>query len=131
VWAERLAQKVLRGNVPGNQTPSYWNVVCQCCGSPAVIDLFVEMWAFTQRLDYLATAQRAARKLVNHDTNSDGKRKRNAKARPRVTQQEANTDIDYFVGASGVGSALLRVHLAEQGKYSAIHFPDNRFANTR
>jgi hypothetical protein len=131
IWAERLAQKVLHSDIRGELTPGYWTVVCQCCGSAAVVDLLVEMWAFTERSDYLISAKRAARKLMNHETNSDGKRKRNAKAWPRVTPQEANTETDDFVGASGVGSALLRIHLAEQGKYSAIPFPDNRFANAR
>jgi hypothetical protein len=131
IWAERLAQKVLQSDIRGELTPGYWTVVCQCCGSAAVVDLLVEMWAFTERPDYLISAKRAVRKLVNSETNSDGKRICNAKARARVTPQEANTETDYFVGASGVGSALLRVHLAEQGKYSAISFPDNRFSNAR
>jgi hypothetical protein len=131
LWAERLAQKVLQSDIRGELTPGYWTVVCQCCGSAAVVDLLVEMWAFTERLDYLISAKRAARKLVNHETNSDGKRIRNTTVRAHVTPQEANTKTDYFVGAFGVGSALLRVHLAERGKYSSIPFPDNRFANAR
>jgi hypothetical protein len=32
-----------------------------------------------------------------------------------------------MIGAAGVGSALLHVHLATQGRYEAILFPDNPF----
>jgi hypothetical protein len=37
----------------------------------------------------------------------------------------------YSGSASGVGAALLHVHLAEQGRYSAIVLPDNPFPATR
>jgi hypothetical protein len=131
IWAERLAQRGLQNNVPGNQTPSDWNVLCQCCGSPAVIDLFVEMWAFTQRLDYLATAQRAAGQLVNHETNLDGKGTRKVQRWARVDPRGVSTKTDYFVDASVVGSALLRLHLAVQGEYSSVRFPDNRMVKVR
>jgi uncharacterized protein YyaL (SSP411 family) len=131
MWAERLAQEVLQSDVPENQTPHFWTVICQCCGSAAVIDLLVEMWAFTERPDYLASARRAARQLANQKANLGGKGNRRIKACERANPRKVGTEPDHFVGAPGVGSALLRVHLAEQGKYSAILLPDNRFANAR
>jgi hypothetical protein len=89
------------------------------------------MWAFTQRLDYLVSAKRAARQIVNHQTNLDGKRIHKVQTWAHVKPQEVCTENDYLISASGVGSALLRVHLAVQGKFSAIRFPDNRIANAR
>jgi hypothetical protein len=41
VWTERLAQGVINSGIPEKQTPGYWNVVCQCCGSAGVVDLFL------------------------------------------------------------------------------------------
>jgi hypothetical protein len=32
-----------------------------------------------------------------------------------------------MIGAAGVGSALLHLYLAEQGRYQAVPFPDNPF----
>ena len=32
-----------------------------------------------------------------------------------------------MIGAAGVGAACLHLHLAEQGRYEAILFPDNPF----
>jgi len=89
------------------------------------------MWAFTQRLDYLATAKRAASHLLNEERNSEGKRARKFQTLAYADQRKINTETDYFVGPLGVGSALLRLHLAVHGEYSSIHFPDNRVANVR
>jgi len=130
-WTERLAQGVLQSGIPENLTPGYWNVVCQCCGSAAIIDLFVGLWASTGRPDYLAFAQRVARQLVSRESNLDGKGNRWYQAWTRVKPWEVSAETGYSIGASGVGVALLHVHLAEQGKYNAILLPDNPFANAR
>jgi lantibiotic modifying enzyme len=131
VWTERLAQGVVQSGIPENLTPGYWNVVCQCCGSAAVIDLFVGLWASTGRPDYLAFAQRVAQQLVSRETNLDGKGNRWYQAWTRVRPWEVSAETGYSIGASGVGAALLHVHLAEQGKYNAILLPDNPFATAR
>jgi len=131
IWAEQIAQKVLKSDTPENLTQNAWNVVCQCCGSPAVIDLFIDMWAFSRRLDYLSTAQRAASHLVSEETNSDGKSTQQFQTLAYVDQREIGAETDYLVGPLGVGSALLRLHLAARGEYVSVHFPDNRMANVR
>ncbi len=131
VWTNRLAQGVIQSGIPENQTPGYWNVVCQCCGSAAVIDLFIGLWASTGRADYLTFARRVAAQLVSHATNLDGKGDRWYQAWTRVKPWEVNAETGYSIGASGVGAALLHVHLAEQGKYHAILLPDNPFPAAR
>jgi lantibiotic modifying enzyme len=130
-WTERLAQGVVRSGVPEEQTAGYWNVVCQCCGSAAVTELFVGLWASTGRKDYLSFAQRVARQLVSRATNLDGAGLRWYQAWTRVKPWEVSAETGYSIGAAGVGVALLNVHLAEQGKYRAILLPDNPFASTR
>lgn len=131
VWTERLAQGVLQSGVPEDLTPGYWNVVCQCCGSAAIIEFFVGLWASTGRSDYLAFAQRVARQVVSRATNLDGKGNRWYQAWTRVKPWEVNAETGFSIGASGIATALLHVHLAEQGRYSAVLFPDNPFANSR
>jgi lantibiotic modifying enzyme len=131
VWTDRLAQGIIQSGIPEDQTPGYWNVVCQCCGSASVIDLFVGLWAASGRSDYLAFAQRVAGQLASHATNLDGKGDRWYQAWTRVKPWEVNAETGYSIGASGVGTALLHVHLAEQGRYNAIVLPDNPFPRTR
>jgi lantibiotic modifying enzyme len=130
-WTERLAQEVLQSGIPEIQTPGHWNVVCQCCGSAAVIELFVGLWAASGREDYLVFAQRVARQLVSRGTDRDGKGTRWYQAWTRVKPWEVSAETGFSIGAAGVGTALLHVHLATQGKYTAIHWPDNPFPNSR
>jgi hypothetical protein len=126
-WTDRLAQGVIQSGVHEEQTPGYWNVVCQCCGSAGVTDLFLGLWAASGRAEYLAFAQRVARQLVSRATNLDGKGDRWYQAWTRIKPWEVNAETGYSIGAS----ALLHVHLAEQGRYSAILLPDNPFPNVR
>lgn len=131
LWTDRLAQGVIQSGIPEHQTPGYWNVVCQCCGAAAVIDLFLGLWAASGRSEYLAFAQRVAGQLASHATNLDGKGDRWYQAWTRVRPWEVSAETGYSIGASGVGAALLHVHLAEQGRYSAILLPDNPFPPQR
>ena len=131
LWTDRLAQGVIQSGIPENLAPGYWNVACQCCGSAAVIDLFLGLWAASGRAEYLAFAQRVAGQLASHATNLDGKGDRWYQAWTRVKPWEVSAETGYSIGASGVGAALLHVHLAEQGRYSAILLPDNPFPSTR
>jgi lantibiotic modifying enzyme len=130
-WTERLANGVVQSGIPEETTPGYWNVVCQCCGSAAVVELFVGLWAASGRKDYLAFAQRVARQLVSRGTNLDGKGTRWYQAWTRVKPWEVSAETGYSIGAAGVGAALLHVHLAQEGKYSAILLPDNPFPDRR
>ena len=45
LWTDRFAQGVIQSGIPEDLTPGYWNVVCKCCGSATVIDLFLGLWA--------------------------------------------------------------------------------------
>jgi lantibiotic modifying enzyme len=130
-WTERLAQGVLQSGIPELQTPGYWNVVCQCCGSAAVIELFVGLWAASGRPEYLSFAQRVARQLVTRGSDLDGKGTRWYQAWTRVRPWEVSAETGYSIGAAGVGTALLHVHLASIGKYRAILLPDNPFPSLR
>jgi hypothetical protein len=130
-WTERLAQGVVQSGVPELQTPGYWNVVCQCCGSAALVDFFVGLWAASGRKDYLDYGRRVATQLVSRGTNLDGKGTRWYQAWTRVKPWEVSAETGYSIGAAGVGAALLHVHLAGQDKYRAILFPDNPFPNRR
>jgi hypothetical protein len=87
--------------------------VCQCCGAPAVTDLFVGLWASTGRPDYLAFAQLVARQLVSRETNLDGKGSRRYREWTRVKPWEVNAETGYSIDADGVGAALLHLHLEE------------------
>lgn len=131
VRAERLAQTILQKSFPENLAHDYNNTVCQSCGSVSVIDLYIEMWASTGRLDYLASAQRAARQLVSRELDLDGKGSQKPPVWTLAKPWKICAEGGYDAGEAGIGSALLHVHLAEQGRYNAILRLDSPFTHIR
>jgi len=125
-WTERFARGILQSGIPEKQTPGLWNVVCQCCGTAGILDFFVSLWVATAQPAYLTFAQRVADQTLSHAT-SDGKGYRWYQAWTRVKPDVVSAETGYMIGAAGEGSAFLHLHLAEQGRYAAILFPDNPF----
>ena len=130
-WALRLARGVMASGVPELQTSGFWNVACQCCGSAAVVELFIGLWAASGEPELLAYAQRVARQLISRHSDVDGQGHRWYQAWTRVKPAEVNAETGYSIGASGIASALLHVHLAGAGRYRAILLPDNPFPASR
>ena len=126
-WTERLARGVIDSNVPENQTPGLWNVVCQCCGSAGLTSFFLGLWAATNQPEYYAYANQFAGHTLSHQTDFDGKGARWYQAWTRVKPADVTAETGYSIGAAGVGVALIQASLARQGKYQVIGFPDNPF----
>lgn len=126
-WTERFARGIVQSGIPEAQTPGLWNVVCQCCGTTGILDFFVSLWLVTARPDYLTFAQRVADQTLHRASDGDGKGYRWYQAWTRVQPDLINAETGYMIGAAGEGSAFLHLHLAEQGRYAAILFPDNPF----
>ncbi len=126
-WTEKLARGIVRSGVPEKLTPGYWNVVCQCCGSAAVTELFLSLWLSTGKAQYRDFALRVADQLISRESDLDGKGYRWYQAWTRVKPWEVNAETGYKIGAAGVGAALLHTHLAARGRYAAVLFPDNPF----
>jgi hypothetical protein len=126
-WTERLARGVTESGIPENLTPGLWNVVCQCCGNAGIIDFFTGLWVATHKTEYLVFAKRVADQTISRATNLDGRGYRWYQAWTRVKPWEVTAETGYFIGGSGVGSALLHLHTAEQKQYAPIVFPDSPF----
>jgi rhamnogalacturonyl hydrolase YesR len=130
-WTERLARGVISSDIPDRLAPGCWNVVCQCCGSAGVTDFFLGLWAATGNTEYYAFANKVADQALSRHTNLDGNGYRWYQAWTRVKPWEVTAETGYSIGASGVGTSLLHVALAQKGKYEAIVFPDNPFPDQR
>jgi lantibiotic modifying enzyme len=130
-WTESLARGVIDSGIPTNQTPGFWNVVCQCCGSAGLTDFFLGLWAATGKSEYYALANQLADQTLSRQTDFDGKGYRWYQAWTRVKPWDVSAETGYSIGAAGVGAALLHSSLAQKGKYEAILFPDNPFPSNR
>ena len=130
MWVERLAQGIMQSGVPANRTPGFWNTVNQCCGNAGLIDFFLSIWASWGDEKYREYAHHLAVNMISRGTNLDGKGMRWDMAWTRVLPAVVTAETGYSIGASGIGTALLHLHLAGQGRYSAVHLPDNPFPRT-
>jgi hypothetical protein len=102
-------------------------VVCQCCGTTGISDFFVSLWLATGHAEYLAYAQRVGAQTHDRASAVDGAGARWYQAWTRTQPDAIAAETGYMIGAAGVGSAFLHLHLAVQGRYAAILFPDNPF----
>ena len=130
-WTETLARGVIDSNIPANQTPGFWNVLCQCCGSAGLTDFFLGLWAATGKAEYYAFANRLSAQALSHQSDFDGKGLRWYQAWTRVKPWEVSAETGYSIGAAGVGTALLHMSLAQKNQYAAIQFPDSPFPAAR
>jgi lantibiotic modifying enzyme len=127
LWLQRFARAILLSGVPERQTPGLWNVVCQCCGTAGIFDFFTSLWAATAEPEYLAFARRVAESTLSRESHVDGTGYRWYQAWTRTEPWNVAAETGYMIGAAGVGSAFLHLHLAEHGQYAAILLPDNPF----
>jgi hypothetical protein len=65
--------------------------------------------------------------MLSRVTHFDDKGDRWYQAWTRVTPWVVNAETGYMIGAAGVGTSLLHLHLAERQRYEAILLPDNPF----
>lgn len=129
-WTNRLAQGIIASGAPELDSPGLWNTVNQCCGTASHVELFLGLWAAYGNPEHLAFAQRAGRILSSRASNLDGKGNRWYIAWTRVAPAVVNAETGYMIGSSGIGSALLHLQLALDGRYSAIPLFDNPFPAT-
>ncbi len=128
-WLERLANGITGSGVPYRQTEGFWNVVCQCCGTAGLIELFVGLWAVTGDAGHLEYARTLAANLIGRATDHDGTGYRWYQAYRRLRPGEVTADTGYMVGAAGIGAALLHLDAAGQPDLArrVILLPDNPF----
>jgi lantibiotic modifying enzyme len=129
-WAERLARGIVHTGAPEKLSPGLWNVVCQCCGTAGILDFVTSLWIATGKDAWHEYARRVADVTLARAERTEGDGLRWPQAWTRVQPDNIGAETGYMIGAAGVGSALLHLHLAEQGRYEALLFPDNPFPRT-
>ncbi len=125
-WTERFARGITTSGAPEHETPGLWNVVCQCCGTAGIADFFTSLWVATGKEEHHAFARRVADETLRRE-GPESHVGRWYQAWTRVKPDDLAAESGYMIGAAGVGSAMLHLSLAEEGRYRAILFPDNPF----
>lgn len=130
-WTDRLAQGILATGAPELESPGMWNTMTQCCGVASHVTFFLGLWAAFGNARHLELAQRAGRVISSRASNLDGKGDRWFMAWSRVDPNIVNTETGYMIGASGIATALLHLHLANAGRYDVSLPFDNPFPAKR
>ncbi|HUP23261.1 MAG TPA: lanthionine synthetase LanC family protein [Thermoanaerobaculia bacterium] len=123
-WVERSARAVLESGIPEARTPGYWNNVSQCCGAAGVLDFSLSLYRATGEERYLDFARRVGVDIVQRGTTDAGGLAW-IQAEHRLQPELLVAQTGYMQGAAGVGMALLRLHLVEQGRDVAGRLPDS------
>jgi len=126
-WTRRFARGISTSGLPDAPTPGLWNVACQCCGTGGVFDYFTSLYVALGDQEYRDYAERLADGTLDRGVNPDGAGLRWYQAWTRTEPELLAAETGYMIGAAGIGSAFLRLHLALAGQYQALHFPDNPF----
>jgi lantibiotic modifying enzyme len=117
----RVEYSVKPGHLPG-----FWNNISQCCGAAGIADFLLGLHQATGKEQYLDFARRALDNVINRAF-VDDKGYRWYQSEFRVQPWIVVAQTGYMQGAAGVGSALLHLHTALDGKYHAVLFPYDPF----
>lgn len=129
-WYKDLAEGIIAAGAPEFQSPGYWNIHSQCCGTAGILNLFLGIWAETGESKYLDYARRAGRQIIASSTHEHSDNCLHAKwfqAQSRVQPDVLSSDIGFYDGAAGIGSALLQLYLAETGQFRITRAIDDPF----
>ncbi|HEY6868848.1 MAG TPA: lanthionine synthetase LanC family protein [Novosphingobium sp.] len=130
-WTNRLAQGILAAGAPELESRGMWNTVTQCCGVASHVTLFLGLWATFGDARHLALAERAGRTIASRASNLDGKGDKWFMAWSRVDPAVVNAEAGYMIGAAGIATSLLHLHLAGIGRYRVSLPFDNPFPTAR
>ena len=112
-WALRFGRGILRSGVPGRHTPGNGWVLHQCCGSAAILEAFLGLWATTGDELWLDAARVQGDDLLIRSVQDARGRRWYSEAYVLPTGT-LKAEVGHQVGASGIALALLRLHVAEQ-----------------
>jgi lantibiotic modifying enzyme len=124
-WVERSARAVLESGIPEVRTPGYWNNVSQCCGAAGVLDFSLSLYRATGGERYLGFGRRIGADIVHRGTSDDAGGLAWVQAEHRLQPELLVAQTGYMQGAAGIGMALLRLHVVEQGRDLAVRLPDS------
>lgn len=125
-WVARSARGILQSGIPEKLTDGFWNNVSQCCGSAGVGQFFLDLHRTHANPEYLAFAKRITENLLKRGTR-DEQGLRWVQAEHRVQPKLLVAQTGYMQGAAGIGTWLLRLDAAENGRTNFVRFPDTPF----
>ena len=132
-WCIWLSRGIIRAGAPEHYSWGYWNANCQCCGTPGILEHFVDMYEFTGEGEFLEYARRTADVLIGDSTVADDKPGQRTwfGAWTRTIPNRVVSYLGLYSGAAGCASSLLRLYANRAGKRLTPLFEYSFFKNER
>ena len=112
---------------PEHMSPGLWNTFNLCCGHAGLVQFFVGMYQATGDSYFSSLAGRSASVLLGErQTQPDGSAKWTM-ALERIHPDRESAPIGYYMGAAGIGAALLQIYMSEKKKFLWKRLPDDPF----
>lgn len=117
-WAVRLSKGIIRAGAPEKYSWGYWNSMCQCCGTPGILEHFAEMYKFTGDEDFLRYAERTADVLLanSHVSDEESDKRSWFGAWTRTIPERVVSYTGLYVGSAGCASSLLSLYAVKSEK---------------
>ncbi|RSN39544.1 lantibiotic modifying-like protein [Amycolatopsis sp. WAC 04197] len=116
-WVRRFADGVLGADPLTRQSPGYWNVVSQCCGTAGIGEFLLRAWALTGESEYLQYARELGGQLIARSTPAEDGGRCWYDAANRHEPWAVAAYTGYMCGAAGVAGFLTSLHLADAGRF--------------
>lgn len=112
-WVKRLANGLIRAKAPTNRSWGYWGSKGVCCGEAGVLEYFCQIYKLTGDERYLNAAHTTASTLLSEAITNANKTKW-VGAWERVSPAKQGNYTGFYVGVSGVASALLQTYATDK-----------------
>ncbi|CAI6043560.1 lanthionine synthetase LanC family protein [Cohnella sp. JJ-181] len=114
---EEMSKGILSLGAPEVQSSGYWNNTCLCCGTAAILQFHVAVYAAFGDRHYLDAAKRCARVLLGEAEDVGNDAIAWPLAETRLEPDKITLNKGYMHGAAGIASALLQVSQLLNGTF--------------
>ena len=112
---------------PERQSSGLWNNTNLCCGHAGLLQFFVALYQAGGVSRFRDLALRTAAVLLGEKEETEGGGAKWTVALERSHPENTSQPLGYYMGAAGIGSALLQLYLSEKDEFYWTRFPDDPF----
>lgn len=112
---------------PEKTSDGFWNTLCFCCGHAGMVHYFLGLYNTLKEDRYLDLAKRTASILIGEAKENEDNSISWPMAFWRVKPDYLTTDLGFYDGIAGIGTALLEAYLQEKNEFKWARLIDDPF----
>jgi lantibiotic modifying enzyme len=127
---EEMSKGMLSLGAPENQSSGYWNNTCICCGTAAILQLHIALYAAFGDRHYLDVANRCAKVLLGEAKDVGNDAIAWPLAETRLVPDRITLNKGYMHGSAGIASTLLQFYQLLNGTFHWNRLLDDPYPST-